>query len=144
MRITKRMEKAMRPGIKTILVAALAFAGGCDGTTESTLQKTELVRGLQVQTVYLQNVADELEAPGSVIAVSTAQVAARTMGTVLQVAVREGDTVKRGQVLAQLDERELSAHRSASGIAGRKRRSGAGDQGGGCGTSTGRCHEENL
>src|SRR5208283_1252672 len=46
--------------------------------------------------------------------VSTAQVAARTMGTVLQVAVREGDTVKRGQVLAQLDERELASRWNAA------------------------------
>jgi len=90
------------------------FIAGCGGGNEATPQKAEIVSGLRVQKVQLQNVADELEAPGSVVAVSTAQLAARTMGTVLQVAVREGDTVKRGQILAQLDERELSARRSAA------------------------------
>jgi RND family efflux transporter MFP subunit len=87
---------------------------GCGGGTQTTTQKAEAVSGLRLQKVQLQSVGDELEAPGSVIAVSTAQVAARTMGTVLQVAVREGDTVKRGQLLAQLDERELSARRNAA------------------------------
>jgi RND family efflux transporter MFP subunit len=114
MTMTERMETAMRRGIQILLVAAWAFAAGCGGTPENTSQKTEVVQGLQVKKLQLQNVADELEAPGSVIAVSTAQVAARTMATVLQVAVREGDTVKRGQVLAQLDERELASRRSAA------------------------------
>ena len=77
-------------------------------------QKVEIIQGLRVQKIRLQNVADELEAPGSVIAVSTAQLAARTMGTVLQVAVREGDSVKRGQLLAQVDEREMVSRRSAA------------------------------
>jgi len=86
----------------------------CGGDIQTTPQKTEVVSGLRVKKVQFQSMPDELEAPGSVIAVSTAQVAARTMGTAVQVPVREGDTVKRGQVLAQLDERELSARRNAA------------------------------
>jgi multidrug efflux pump subunit AcrA (membrane-fusion protein) len=77
-------------------------------------QKVEVVSGLRLQKIQLQNVADEWEAPGSVIAVSTAQVAARTMGTVMRVDAKEGDAVKGGQLLAQLDERELSARRNAA------------------------------
>ena len=73
-----------------------------------------MFRDCTCKRFQLCSVADELEAPGNVIAVSTAQVAARTMGTVLQVTVHEGDYVKRGQVLAQLDERELASHRSAA------------------------------
>jgi len=102
---------------RRIGMASLAcgmLLGGCGGETQTAPQKAEVVSGLRVQKLQLQNVLNELEAPGSVIAVSTAQVAARTMGTVVQVAVREGDTVKRGQVLAQLDERELSARRNAA------------------------------
>ncbi len=104
----------MRQGLQIVLIVVGMIAAGCGGGMENTPQKAEVVQGLRAQKMQLQNVANELEAPGSVIAQSTAQVAARTMGTVLLVAVREGDNVKRGQVLAQLDERELSAHRSAA------------------------------
>ena len=97
-----------------VLIAAEALAVGCGGGNERAAQNIEVVPGLRVQKIQWKEVADELEAPGNVIAVSTAQLAARTMGTVLQVAAREGDFVKRGQLLAQLDERELAARRSAA------------------------------
>ncbi len=109
----------MRQGLRIVLIAAGMLAAGCSGSGENTSQEAEVVQGLRIQKIQLQNVANELEAPGTVIALSTAQVAARAMGTVLLVAVREGDNVKRGQLLAQLDERELSAHRSAAQAASR-------------------------
>jgi len=86
---------------------------GC-GEAENKAVKPEPVSGLRVQTIKMKNVPNELEAPGTVIAAVTAQLAARTMGTVLQVAVNEGDAVHRGQLLAQLDERELAARRNAA------------------------------
>ncbi|MGB7845788.1 MAG: efflux RND transporter periplasmic adaptor subunit [Candidatus Acidiferrum sp.] len=119
MNFKKRTGDTMRQGLRIVLIAAGMLAAGCGGGMKNTAQKAEVVQGLRLQKIQLQNVADELEAPGSVIAQSTAQVAARTIGTVLLVAVREGDNVKRGQVLAQLDERELSAHRSAAQAASR-------------------------
>jgi multidrug efflux pump subunit AcrA (membrane-fusion protein) len=119
MNFKRRTGNTMRLRLRIVLIAAGMLATGCSGGVESTPQKAEVVQGLRVQKMQLQNVVDELEVPGSVIAQSTAQVAARAMGTVLQVAVREGDNVKRGQVLAQLDERELSAHRNASQAASR-------------------------
>ena len=119
MNFKRRTGDTMRLRLLIVLIAAGMLAAGCGGGLESTPQKAEVVHGLRVQKMQLQTVANELEAPGSVIAQSTAQVAARAMGTVLQVAVREGDNVKRGQVLAQLDERELSAHRSAAQAASR-------------------------
>ena len=104
----------VRPRTGTSLLLCGVLLGACGDRNQTTVQKAEFVLGLRVQKVQLRRVPDELEAPGSVIAVSTARIAARTMGTVLQVPAREGDTVKRGQVLAQLDERELSARRSAA------------------------------
>jgi RND family efflux transporter MFP subunit len=114
MNMIQELKKVMRQGMKIVLVASLTFASGCGEATESTPQDPEVAQGLHSQKIQMQDVADELESPGSVIAVSTAQVAARTMGTVLHVAVKEGDAVKRGQMLAQLDERELTSHRSAA------------------------------
>ena len=94
-------------------VLAGALLAGC-GETKIKPAKPEIVQGLRLQKMELKSVPDELEAPGTVIAAVTAQVAARTMGTVLQVAVKEGDSVHRGQLLAQLDERELVARRNAT------------------------------
>ena len=114
MNFTRETGDRMRRRLSAVLIGAGVFVAGCGGENQRATQKIEVVVGLRVQKVQLRSVADELEAPGSVIAVSTAQVAARTMGTVMQVAVREGDCVKRGQLLAQLDERELASHRSAA------------------------------
>ena len=109
----------MRRGLQIVLITTGMLAAGCGGTIENRPENAEVARGLHVQKMQKQNVADELEAPGSVIAQSTAQVAARAMGTVLRVAVREGDNVKRGQLLAELDERELSARRDSAQAASR-------------------------
>ncbi len=83
---------------------------GCGGTGEGPEQKVDSVAGIRTQKIEMQAVPDEIEAPGSVIAVNTA----RVTGTVLQVPVREGDSVKPGQLLAQLDERELVARRNSA------------------------------
>jgi multidrug efflux pump subunit AcrA (membrane-fusion protein) len=95
-------------------VGLAVLAAGCGAENQAPAPKIEAVQGIRTQRIELQAVPDEIEVPGSVIAVNTAQIAARTMGTVLQVPVREGDIVKRGQLLAQLDERELIAHRSSA------------------------------
>jgi len=54
------------------LASGMLFAG-CGGKTQTAQQKAEVVSGLHMQKVQLRNVADELEAPGSVIAVSTSK-----------------------------------------------------------------------
>jgi len=126
MTLTRRPGKTAQLTKLCGALAAGALFIGCGSVDDHKVLKAELVQGLHLEKVQTQNVVDELEAPGSVIAVATAQVAARTMGTVLQVAVREGDTVKRGQLLAQLDERELAARRSAAQSASQAASAGAG------------------
>lgn len=104
----------MKQGITflSVLLAGMLLAGCSE--TENKTAKAEAVSGLRIQKIELKSVPNQLEAPGTVTAAVTAQVAARSMGTVLQVVVREGDSVRRGELLAQLDERELLARRNAA------------------------------
>ncbi len=54
--------------------------------------------------------ADEVFAwPGTVAAKTVTQVASKLPGRILDIAVRAGDSVKRGQVLARLDDSEIQA-----------------------------------
>jgi RND family efflux transporter MFP subunit len=102
-------------GFSMSLTLALALSvAGCGGGPKSREQAIPAVSGLRLETARMQSVPDEIEAPGTVIAKATAQVAARTTGTLMQVAAREGDFVRRGQLLAQLDDRELVARKNAA------------------------------
>lgn len=94
-----------------LLVGLLA---GCGRGGKEQAQAAESVSGLRTERLQLQTVPDELEAPGTLRSVNTAPLSARVMGTVVAVHVREGDAVKRGQVLLSLDERELAARRNAA------------------------------
>lgn len=114
MRISRIAGKSKSAALLVALAGFVAASQGCGGSREAKQQEEQAAAGVRVETVRMQNVADEIQAPGAVIAAATAQVAARAMGTVVRVAVREGDMVKRGQLLAQLDERELAARRSAA------------------------------
>ncbi len=94
-----------------LLALGLASCGGSPGPRPPAV---ETVRGVRVETLRSEIVPDEIEVPGTITAAAAAQVAARAMGTVMQVATREGDHVKRGQLLVLLDERELVARRNAA------------------------------
>jgi RND family efflux transporter MFP subunit len=101
-------------GCALFFVSFALLLAGCGGSSTRKQPAVEAVSGLHVQTVHLESVPDEIEAPGTVASVETALVAARTMGTIEQVLVREGDRVRRGQLLVLLDEREPAARRAAA------------------------------
>ena len=109
---TPRRSRCVSALLVTAALAALA--AGCAPAEKKAEAAPEAVAGVEVRTAALANVADEVEAPGTVFAARTAEVAPRTMGTVEAVLVREGQSVKAGELLARLDDRELAAHAGAA------------------------------
>ncbi len=105
------------PSLLTLLPVCAALAmmfAGCSREKKTVHAAPESVSGIELRTAALQTVADEVEAPGTVISARTAEVAARTMGTLEAVLVREGQAVKAGELLARLDDRELAARSAAT------------------------------
>lgn len=101
------------------LAIAISFAAvlaltACSTKPAAAPPAAEIITGLRLETVRLYTLADEIEAPGTVASFRTAQISARAMGTVQQMTVREGDTVKSGQLLVQLDEREVTSRQSSA------------------------------
>ncbi len=108
-----RKSSPLRAGARYV-VPLLLLVTACGGKEEAKPAAAERVSSVRVEAVKLESFPDEIEAPGTVASATTAQVAARVIGTVTSVAVREGDTVRAGQVLVTLDERELAERHSAA------------------------------
>jgi multidrug efflux system membrane fusion protein len=113
MRLPKPVRTRTREFLLALIPASVLVVAGCGGSP-SRPQAAPVVEGLHTETIQLQPVPNEIQAPGSVISTTTAQLAARTTGTALRVPVREGDAVTRGELLAQLDEAELLARKQAA------------------------------
>jgi RND family efflux transporter MFP subunit len=73
-----------------------------------------VVKGLQVETVKASEVPDIIEVVGTVKARTSAVVSARIPGTVSMLKVREGERVRKGQILARLDAQESGATAAAA------------------------------
>lgn len=93
----------------TILLSVCAGLAGCSGGREVTAGTPETVRGLEVAKLQEQTVPDTFEAVGTVHASRTAPLSSQVMGSITAVNVREGDAVKRGQVLATVDDAQPRA-----------------------------------
>lgn len=85
---------------------------------EGKVQLTDAVlasTGIEIQTVGPRTIATVLEVPGQIVVDDTkvAHVVPRLSGVVVSVARQVGDAVRRGDVLAVIDSRELADARSA-------------------------------
>ena len=64
---------------------------------------------VQVATVGRENLQAKVSANGKIQAVTKADISANVMGQVTKLAVKEGDVVKKGQFLMEIDPRSASA-----------------------------------
>jgi len=95
---------------QTITAALLAFALlGCSSEPRTAQAAPETVNDVALATAQRATIPDWLEAVGTVRAAQSTQVAAQVMGNIVAVNVREGDRVRRGQVLAVIDDAQPRA-----------------------------------
>jgi membrane fusion protein, multidrug efflux system len=85
--------------------AAHAKATGPSGQATGTLTPLDLA-STDVMRVGMVNLSRAVELSGGLKAVNSALVKARVAGELRSLTVREGDTVKRGQVIGQIDTTE--------------------------------------
>ncbi len=94
--------------LTAMVFSLLVFANSCGKKEETGQTKIPLSESLNLPTakVTLGSMEDFYEATGTVKAKTTTQVSANIMGRIVSFPVGEGDTVSRGQVLVEIDNRE--------------------------------------
>jgi len=97
----------MRWKLKIILVGLIAaLLISCSKKQETAKQTTPVVKGIRVETVQASPVDDSYEATGTVRSRTTSVIAAKVMGSIVAMHVNEGDQVRAGQVLVEIDSRD--------------------------------------
>ncbi len=81
----------------------------CGKKEEVATEKPATVSGVRVETIKLSPVQEEYEAVGTVRSRTTSVLSSKAVGNVLAVLVREGDRVRQGQVLIEIDDRDTRA-----------------------------------
>jgi membrane fusion protein, multidrug efflux system len=93
------------------ILPVIILLASCGKKEETTAQRTASAAPVAVQTVSVSQ--DEwpavYEAVGTVRARTTLTISARTMGYVRELKVKTGDRVQAGQLLAELDARDMEA-----------------------------------
>lgn len=84
-------------GLAVVLVGALVAANVAKG-------KGGKIETVQMALVRRENVSSRVRAPGKIEAKTRVQVSADIMGRIVRLLVKEGDKVRRGQLMLQLDD----------------------------------------
>jgi RND family efflux transporter MFP subunit len=105
-----------------LMVAGCSTKGHEEGTKAAV--PAAVVKGVLTETVKIASIPETVEVVGTVRARTSALVSARISGVVSLLKVREGDRVKKGQLLALLDAQENQA--AAAGAAAGSEEAGRG------------------
>src|SRR5512139_158444 len=110
MKNIKPMEDSMRK--KWVAISILSFAimtTSCGKKEETVIEKPTLLQGVTTETIKLSAIQEEYEAVGTVRSKTTSALSSKTVGNILAVHVREGDRVRIGQLLIEIDDRDSRA-----------------------------------
>jgi multidrug efflux pump subunit AcrA (membrane-fusion protein) len=103
--------------VLTFAVIILALAGtlSCGRKQEQATTTAPMVQGVKIETVAQQLVDESYEAVGTVRARNSSVVSSKVMGNIVAMRVREGDSVRAGQILVEIDSREARIQTQKSG-----------------------------
>jgi multidrug efflux system membrane fusion protein len=113
----RKTEEASMKYLLTLSVVILALAGtiSCARKQEPATTTATMVQGVKTETVIQHSVDENYEAVGTVRAKNSAIVSSKVMGSIVAMKVREGDTVRAGQILVEIDSREARIQTQKSG-----------------------------
>lgn len=109
--MTKIKPRVSLSTFATIVTVLLSACSTSEKTRETTPRS---VSGVTIETVKLQATPETYEAVGTVRSVTSSVLSAQLSGTVREITVKAGDRVKRGQLLAVLDDRSPRAQLGAA------------------------------
>ncbi len=92
-----------------LLILVVGGFSGCSSERQPQRSAPETVHNIAVLAIHQTNMPDLLEVAGTVRAAQTSQLASQGMGNIVDIRVHEGDHVKRGQVLALIDDAQMRA-----------------------------------
>jgi membrane fusion protein, multidrug efflux system len=95
-------------------MAAASLLAACGSNVKTADAPGAVAHGVRLETVNLQQTPQTYEAVGTVRSATVSVLGAQIGGTVRQITVRPGDRVRRGQVLALIDDRPQSAQVGAA------------------------------
>jgi len=98
-----------------LLLAGMTI--GCKGKPAEQAIERPVITGVTVSPVSPSTVDEIYTATGTVRADNTSVIASRVMGTVNAVYVREGDSVRAGQLLMTIDDRDAAQRERAANMA---------------------------
>lgn len=87
------------------MILLVFFVSGC-GRREGEIEKPATIQGVKIETIRLSPVAEDYEAVGTVRSKTTSVLSSKTVGNILAIHVREGDRVRTGQLLIEIDDRD--------------------------------------
>jgi len=112
-----RTIQGLIPGL-IVIAMVLGMAGqGCQRGSQTQTPPRPMVSGVSMLTVAPAEVEEVFETAGTVRAESTSLIASRVMGVITDITVREGDSVKAGQLLLTLDDRDARQRERAASMA---------------------------
>jgi RND family efflux transporter MFP subunit len=103
--------------VPAVTAAAVALAAAACGSEPKAAAPEPPTVSAETATVTAVDFPVRFEAGGVVRAAETAIVSSRVLAPILEVRVRPGDRVRRGQPLVTLDARDLAANAASAGAA---------------------------